>query len=67
MAVDGNAVPEGESLSIPPPDGTDASKESNSKYGITQVLEGSMSEILRFKEAVDVMTSVLLTAAKIRI
>jgi hypothetical protein len=65
--VDGNAVPEGESLFTLLPDRTDASKESDSKYGITQVLKGSMSEILRSGEAVDVITSVLLTVVKIRI
>jgi hypothetical protein len=67
MAMEENAVPEGKSPHTPPPDVTDASEAADSKSQIAQFLEGSMSEILRSEDAIDVMTDVLLTAAKIRI
>ncbi len=64
-----SAAAEGESPLTSLPDIMDASKEArgDSKCQITQPLEGGMSEVLRFEDAVDVMTSVLLTAAKTRI
>jgi hypothetical protein len=64
-----SAAAEGESPLTSLPDITDASKEAggDSKCQITQPLEGGMSEILRSEDAIGVMTSVLLTAAKIQI
>jgi hypothetical protein len=59
-------VPEGGSPGTSPPGVTDASKDGDSRYQVTQSLEGGMSEILRFEDAVDVMTSILINAVKIR-
>jgi hypothetical protein len=59
-------VPEGRSSDTSPPGVTGASKDRDSRYQITQSLEGGMSEILRFEDAVDVMTSVLVNAVKIQ-
>ena len=67
MAVEENAVLEGRSPLILPTDVTEASDGADPKRQITRLLEGGMSEILRAEDAVDIMTSVLLTAARIRI
>jgi hypothetical protein len=66
MTVEESAVPEGESPLTPPTDITEASEGADPKRQITQSLEGGMSEILQSEDAVDIMTSVLLNAAKIR-
>jgi hypothetical protein len=65
--VEETAVPEGESPAVSPFDVMDASKEADLKCQITKSLEGGTSEIPLLEDAVDVMTSVLLTAARIRI
>jgi hypothetical protein len=44
-----------------------ASEDADSRYQIIQFLERRMSEIQRFEDAVDVMTSVLVSAVRIRI
>ena len=61
MAVEGHAAPEDDTSTL---DVTDAPGQISQT---THFLEGSMLEILRFEDAVDVMTSVLLKVAKIRI
>ncbi len=59
-------VLEGGNPLILPTDVTEASEGADPKFRITQLL-GRMSEILRAGDAINVITSVLLTAAKIRI
>jgi hypothetical protein len=59
-------VPEGVSPSTSPPGVTDAFEDADLRYQNTQSLEGGMSEILLFEDAVDIMTSVLVSAVKIR-
>lgn len=61
MAVEGHAAPEDDMSTL---NVTDAPGQISQ---ITHFLEGSILEILRFKDAVDVMTSMLLKVAKIRI
>jgi hypothetical protein len=61
MAVEGHPAPEDDTSTL---DVTDALGPTPQT---THFLEGSMLEILRFEDAVDVMTSVLLKVAKIRI
>jgi hypothetical protein len=61
MAVEGHAAPEDDTSTL---DVTDALGPTPQT---THFLEGSMLEILRFEDAVDIMTSVLLKVAKIRI
>lgn len=61
MAVESRAAPEDDTSTL---DVTDAPGQISQT---THFLEGNMLEILRFKDAVDVMTSVLLKVAKIRI
>jgi hypothetical protein len=65
--VEENTVLEGGSPLILPTDVTEASEGADPKCQITQLLEGGISEILWAEDAINVMTSVLLTAAKIRI
>ena len=60
-------MPEGGGPGTLPPDVTDASKDADSRYQIIQSLESGMSEILRSEDAVDGMTSVFVSAVKIRI
>ncbi|TAQ90408.1 hypothetical protein B7494_g1269 [Chlorociboria aeruginascens] len=60
-------VLEGELPAATAPDAKDVSKEADLKCQITKSLEGGMPDILRPEDAIDVMTSVLLTAARIRI
>jgi hypothetical protein len=67
MVMEESAVRERKSPVTSLPDVTDASKEAGSKCQITQFLEGGMSEIRRSEDAVEVMTSMLLNAPKIRI
>jgi hypothetical protein len=67
MAVEERRVPEGGSPLTSPTDVTEASEGADPKCQITQFLEGGMSKILRAEDAIDVVTSVLLTAAKMRI
>ena len=59
--MEGRAAPEDDTSTL---DVTDAPGQISQT---THFLEGSMLEILRFEGAVDVMTSVLLKVAKIRI
>jgi hypothetical protein len=66
-AVEESTVPEGGSPSTLPPSVMDAPEDPDSRYQIIQPLIGSMSEILRFEDAIDVMTSVLVSAMKTRI
>ena len=61
-----NAVSEGGNPLMLPTDVTEGSEGADPKFRITQLL-GGMSGILRAEDAINVMTSVLLTAAKIRI
>jgi hypothetical protein len=65
--VEDNAVLKGGSPLILPTDVTEVSKGADPKCQVTQLLEGNMSEILWAKDAINVMTSVLLIAVKIRI
>lgn len=67
IVVEDRAVPEDESLVTSTLDVTDALDVLGPISQITHFLEGSMLEILRSEDAVDVMTSVLLKVAKIRI
>jgi hypothetical protein len=60
-------VLEGELPAATAPDAKDVSKEADLKCQITKSREGGMPDILRPEDAVDVMTSVLLTATRIRI
>lgn len=48
-----------------PPGVTDTSEDVDLSYQNTQSLEGGISEILWFEDAVDIMTSVLVSAMKI--
>jgi len=52
-----SVVLEGRSLSTSPLSITDTSKDA--RYQIIQSLEGGMLEIMQFKDAVDVITSML--------
>jgi hypothetical protein len=61
MAVEGRVALEDDTSTL---DVTDALGQISQT---THFLEGSMLEILRFKDIVDIMTSVLLKVAKIRI
>jgi len=67
MAVEDRAAPEDESPVTSTLDVTDALDVPGPISQTTHFLEGSMLEILRYEDAVDVMTSVLLKVAKIRI
>lgn len=62
-----SVVPEGESSNTSLSGVADASEDTASTYQITQPLEGGISEILQFEDAVDIMTSVVVSAVKIRI
>jgi hypothetical protein len=66
-AVEESTVPEGGGPITLLPSVTKASKDADSRYKIIQSLEGGMLEILWFEDAVDIMTSVLVSAVKIRI
>ena len=61
MAVEGHAAPEDDTSTLHVTDALGTTPQT------THLLEGSMLKILRFGDAVDVMTSVLLKVAKIRI
>jgi hypothetical protein len=61
MAVEGHAAPEDDTSTLHVTDALGTIPQT------THLLEGSMLKILRFGDAVDVMTSVLLKVAKIRI
>jgi hypothetical protein len=65
MAIEESTVLEGGGPSTLPPSVTDTPEDARCQ--IIQSLEGGMSEILWFEDAVDVMTSVLVNAVKIRI
>ncbi|OBT83713.1 hypothetical protein VE02_08283 [Pseudogymnoascus sp. 03VT05] len=62
-----SALPQAQSALIPPTETTESLVRAGPSCQTTQPLEGGMSEILRPEDAVDVMTSVLLTTAKVRI
>jgi hypothetical protein len=66
-AAEESIVPEGRSSSTILPDIADASEDTASIYQITQPLEGSISEILRFEDTVDIIISVLVNTVKIQI
>jgi hypothetical protein len=55
MAVEESTVLEGGGPSTLPPSVRDSSEDADTRYQITQSLEGGMSEILQFEDAVDVM------------
>ncbi|ELR10082.1 hypothetical protein GMDG_04482 [Pseudogymnoascus destructans 20631-21] len=62
-----SALPQAQSALIPPTETTESLVRAGPSCQTTQSLEGGMSEILRPEDAVDIMTSVLLTTAKVRI
>ncbi|KAL5347680.1 hypothetical protein ACLOAV_007089 [Pseudogymnoascus australis] len=62
-----SALPQAQSALIPPTETTESLVRAGPSYQTTQSLEGGMSEILRPEDAVDIMTSVLLSTAKVRI
>jgi hypothetical protein len=66
-AVEKSTLPEGGGFGTLSPGITDACEDTDSRYQIIQSLEGGMSDILRFEDAVGVMTSVLVNTVKIRI
>jgi hypothetical protein len=61
MAVEGRTVSEDDTLTLNITDAPGLIPQT------THFLEGSILEILQFKDAVDIITSVLLKMAKIRI
>lgn len=65
-AIEESPVPKGRSPGTPSPSVTDALGDADSRCQITLSLEGGMLEVLR-SDAVNIMTSVLVNAAKIRI
>jgi hypothetical protein len=58
-------VLEGGSPGTSPPGVIDTLEDVDSRYQITQSLEGGILEILRFEDAIDVMTSMLVSTVKI--